>query len=141
MADRVKRGSQQPSRERGPSREKGRDGEACVVRSDSSRERRKWQRSISERLVAYKHIDVQDEPSDMGMAKLLDLSEGGVKIQTHQPFPTDARFQIFMVLDEVLVEARGRIVHQKALDGGTYEMGASFTDVEEKGKRFLTELR
>jgi hypothetical protein len=140
MADRVKRGSQQPSGERGPNGMRGRDGEACAAGSGPSRERRRWPRLASERLVAYKPVDAQDTQGGMGMATILDLSEGGVKIQTRRPFPSDARFQIFMAVDEVLVEARGRMVHQNGLGNGTYEMGAALTHVKEKGKRFLTDL-
>ena len=110
---------------------------AGATPSGNVRERRQWPRISSEHMIAYTHLDPEEPGSGMGMAKTLDLSEGGVKLQVHGPFPHNISFHMFMAVDEMLVEAIGRIVHQRELGQGQYEMGASFLHIEEKGKRLL----
>jgi hypothetical protein len=110
---------------------------AGATLAGNARERRQWPRFSSEHMIAYTHMDPEAQASGMGMAKTLDLSEGGVKLQVHGPFPDSGRFHMFMAVDEMLVEAIGRIVHQRELGQGQYEMGASFLHLEEKGRRLL----
>ncbi len=108
--------------------------------TEGLQERRQSPRFPSEHLIAYTYWGSDRQPNEMGMAKTLDLSEGGVKIQIHRPFPKDANLQMFMAVEERLIEAIGLIVHQKELAEGHYELGASFIDIEERGRRFLASL-
>jgi c-di-GMP-binding flagellar brake protein YcgR len=105
-----------------------------------SQERRQWPRFSSEHLIAYTHLDGKCRPKEMGMAKTLDLSEGGVKIQTHRQIPCNTSLHMFLAVEEILIEATGLVVHLRELTEGRYELGASFIDIEERGKRFLASL-
>jgi c-di-GMP-binding flagellar brake protein YcgR len=116
-------------------------GENHVIPGNQGRrsvERRRSQRHPSERLVAYTQLDEDGRPFQIGMAKTLNLSEGGVKLRIHRPLSVNGTVHMFMAVGEMLIEARGLVIHQCEEQEGQYHVGASFIDMEEKGRRYLT---
>lgn len=99
-------------------------------------ERRRWQRQPEQKLVAYTWLDGQDLTCGMGMAKTLDLGEGGVGIRIHRALGAGATFHMFMAVQEPLVEVRARVVHEREMHDGFYRMGACFLCIEQKGRRY-----
>ncbi len=100
-------------------------------------ERRRWPRRPAERLLAYSWLDQNQEPLDMGMAKTVDLSEGGASILIHRPLAGGETLHLFMAVEEHLVETKARMVYQRPLHGGFYQVGACFLSMEEKAQRYL----
>jgi len=72
----------------------------------------------------------------MGMAKTVDLSEGGVGILIHRAVGHGETLHLFMAVEENLVESKARVVHQRPLAGGYYQIGACFLSMEERGRRY-----
>lgn len=100
-------------------------------------ERRRWPRRPAERLLAYSWLDRDRRLLDMGMAKTLDLSEGGVGILIHRVLTGGETLHLFMAVEEHLVETTARVVYQRPIHGGYYQLGACFLSMEEKGMRYL----
>lgn len=113
----------------------GLDSDCC---SASGEERRRWPRRPAERLLAYSWLDQENRPLDMGMAKTVDLSEGGVGILIHRALVGGQTLHLFMAVEEHLVETTARIVYQRPLHGGQYQIGACFISMEDKGRRYLS---
>ncbi len=100
-------------------------------------ERRKWPRFQDEKLVAYTWFDSDATPRSMGMAKTLDISEGGVSILLHQSPKAGDTLHLFMAVEESLVQAVVRIVHAREHREGFWRVGGYFTSLEERGRRNL----
>jgi|GEM_PF-2340517 len=100
-------------------------------------ERRKWPRFQEEKLVAYTWFDSDAKPRSMGMAKTLDISEGGVSILLHQSPKAGDTLHLFMAVEESLVQAVMRIVHAREHKEGFWRVGGYFTSLEDKGRRIL----
>lgn len=103
----------------------------------SGEDRRRWPRCPAERLLAYSWLDKDKRPLDMGMAKTVDLSEGGAGILIHRALVGGEILHLFMAVEEQLVETTARVVYQRPLRGGYYQIGACFLSMEEKGRRYL----
>ncbi len=115
--------------------QKGTQGNSALV---AVAERRRWPRRQVERLLAYSWLDQDQKPLDMGMAKTLDLSEGGAGILIHRALVGGETLHLFMAVEENLVETTAKVVYQKPLPGGYYQIGACFLSMEEKARRCLT---
>jgi c-di-GMP-binding flagellar brake protein YcgR len=100
-------------------------------------ERRRWPRFQEEKLVAYTWFDSDATPRSMGMAKTLDISEGGVSILLHQSPKAGDTLHLFMAVEDSLVQAVVRIVHAREQKGGFWRVGGYFTSLEERGRRNL----
>ena len=100
-------------------------------------EKRQAPRRPSDHLISYTHLDEDKKPDDVGMGKTLDVSASGVKIQTHNKFPVGTNFEMLIAVEEELIEAKGRIVHGSRVEDDFYNMGISFTEIEDRGKKFL----
>jgi hypothetical protein len=77
-------------------------------------------------------LDADKRPDEVGIGKTLDMSEKGAKIQTHNHFPVGTNFEMVIAIEEELVEAKGRIVYRRKAGPDFYDMGISFTEIEEK---------
>jgi hypothetical protein len=95
----------------------------------TSEERRKWPRVLAEHLVSYAHFDEQGEPDDVGMARTLDLSEGGILLEMTHPLEDGSAVEIKMVSGERILRAQGEVVHSAALPPGRWHVGVRFTEI------------
>ena len=94
-------------------------------------ERRKWARVPAEHLVSYTHFDEDGEPEDMGMARTLDLSEGGILLEMARPMGEGSPLEIKMVSGEHIVTARGRVAYSQASAPDRWRVGLRFTEITE----------
>jgi c-di-GMP-binding flagellar brake protein YcgR len=94
-------------------------------------ERRKWPRVPTEHLVSYTHFDGQGEPDEMGMARTLDLSEGGIVLEMTHALETGSRLEMEMVTGDHVLRARGRVVYNQQLSSGYWRVGVSFTEIKD----------
>ena len=94
-------------------------------------ERRRWTRIPAEHLVSYTHFDEQMIPDDVGMARTLDLSEGGILLEMTRYLEEGSPLEIKMVSGDKTLRARGRIAHSQRLSSGRWRVGLDFTDIAE----------
>lgn len=109
--------------------------------NDRSRfqERRRYPRVGSHNLISYTHFDDQNVPDEGGMGRTMDLSKGGVTIQTHKPLSIDSGLEITIALAEKIITARGRVVHVDKIDGDRYDIGVNFTQIGEEDLKAILE--
>lgn len=100
-------------------------------------EKRRFPRLDSVNLISYTQLDDEQNPVDMGICKSLDLSVGGVTIQTHRPFAVNSSLEMVIALGERLIKSRGKVVHSRKVGRDRYDVGVCFTEVEEGDKAAL----
>ncbi|WP_028317227.1 PilZ domain-containing protein [Desulfobulbus elongatus] len=99
-------------------------------------ERRQYIRPESLNLLDYLVVDEQGRPSDYSMARTLNVSKGGILMETHIPLPKGQQVMITLGLKDQLIDVMGRIVYS-ASDSGRHHSGIEFFHVSDNDKRVL----
>ena len=94
-------------------------------------ERRRTPRVLAEHLVSYTVLDERGETDEMGMARTLDLSEGGIVLEMTHSLAKGSHLQIKMVSGHHILEASGRAVYSKCLPDNRWRVGVTFTEITE----------
>jgi len=101
-----------------------------------SQERRRYIRPESLNLLDYLIVDDQGRPSEYSMARTLNVSKGGILIETHIPLPLGQQVMVTLGLKDQLIDVMGRIVHS-ANDAAWHHSGIDFFHISDKDKRVL----
>jgi hypothetical protein len=99
-------------------------------------ERRRYIRPESLNLLDYLVVDEQGRPSEYSMARTLNVSKGGILMETHIPLPKGQQVMITLGLKEQLIDVMGRIVYTSS-SSGRHENGVEFFHVSDNDKRIL----
>lgn len=94
-------------------------------------ERRKSPRILAEHLVSYTILDGRGETDEMGMARTLDLSEGGLVLEMTHPLDEGTTLELNMVSANRIVQTKGRSVYCRAEPSNRWRVGVCFTDITE----------
>jgi hypothetical protein len=105
-----------------------------------AKEKRRHRRLNSDHLISYVHLHDEYGPSEGGMGKTLNLSEGGIKMQTYLSFPVKTTLEMTIAIEDRLIKAKGSLVYLE--DGGeeVYDMGISFSEMQPSEKRYLVQF-
>lgn len=95
----------------------------------TNEERRTWPRVPAEHLVSYTSYDEEGDPEDMGTARTLDLSEGGILLEMTRPARPGYVLEIRMVSGEHIIRARGRVAHSQLLPPDRWRVGVIFSEI------------
>ena len=99
-------------------------------------ERRRFIRPESLNLLDYLIVDQQGRPSEYSMARTLNVSKGGIMMETHIPLPKGQQVMITLGLKDQLIDVMGRIVFTSS-DAGRHHSGVEFFHVSDNDKRIL----
>lgn len=109
-----------------------------VGRTSYHAERRRYPRFKLSQALAYKWGETGDT------VRTVDMSLGGIKIQTDSPIPFDERLDLILVLDYEAINPVGKVVWSKPSSGGRYDVGISFETISHRClkrlQRFLEEI-
>jgi c-di-GMP-binding flagellar brake protein YcgR len=98
----------------------------------TSEERRKWTRIRAEHLVSYTHFDENGEADERGMARTLDLSEGGMVLEMTRPAKVGEHLQIKMVTGDQILKAAATVVYSNRLPADRWRVGVRFTEIPDR---------
>ncbi len=101
-------------------------------------ERRSSRRPEALNLLDYLVVDEQGRQGEYSMARTLNVSEGGILMETHIPLPKGQQVMITLGLGDNLVNIMGRIVYT-TYDSGRHQNGIEFFHVADGEKRVLDE--
>lgn len=99
-------------------------------------ERRNFIRPEALNLLDYLVVDEQGRQGDYAMARTLNVSEGGILMETHIPLPKGQQVMVTLGLEDKLVDVMGRIVYS-ALISGRHQNGVEFFHVADSDKQVL----
>ena len=75
------------------------------------------------------------------MGRTLDVSENGIRLETHIAVDTGSSILVSIGLGNEVVDIKGRSVHSEKNESGKYELGIKFLDINADAgiilKRFI----
>lgn len=99
-------------------------------------ERRRYIRPEALNLLDYLVVDEKGRQGDYSMARTLNISKGGILMETHVPLPLGQQVMITLGLEDQLIDVMGRIVYATSASG-RYQHGIEFFHVSDNDKRIL----
>ena len=99
--------------------------------------KRKKERINSTNLLTYFCVDENDETLLQGMGRTLNVSEGGILLETHVPIDPQCIVCLTIGMEDDLMHFRGKIIHSRERDDGKFESGVQFLEMDEQKSRFL----
>ena len=102
----------------------------------TSENKRKHER-IQSLNLSYICLDEDNNIVKQGMGRTLNISESGILLETHFPVESNHTIQLTVSLEENLLDIIGKPVHVKSIDGGKYQIGIQFADLDENATKML----
>ena len=102
----------------------------------TSENKRKHER-IQSLNLSYICLDEDNNIVKQGMGRTLNISESGILLETHFPIESNHTIQLTVSLEENLLDIIGRPVHVKSIDGGKYQIGIQFDDLDKNATKML----
>ncbi len=99
-------------------------------------ERRKFIRPEALNLLDYLVVDQSGRQGEYSMARTLNVSKGGILIETHIPLPQGEQVMITLGLNDQLIDIMGRIIYT-VFASGRHQNGIEFFHISDKDKRIL----
>ncbi|BCO07724.1 hypothetical protein GF1_01000 [Desulfolithobacter dissulfuricans] len=100
-------------------------------------ERRREIRPESLNLLDYLVVDKEGKQGEYSMGRTINVSEGGVLIETHLPLALGQQVMLTMGLKDELVDVMGRVVHTKTV-AERHQSGIEFFHVAQYDKKAIS---
>jgi hypothetical protein len=88
--------------------------------------KRKHERYDSLNLLAYVCVDTDGKAWTQGMGRTLDISESGLRLETHEPIETKYIVLLSIGIEDEVVDLKGKVVYCNRGDEGKFEAGILF---------------
>ena len=106
----------------------------------SIEEKRKHPRVKTHNLVSYVCIDDSGNEIDEGMGSAIDISLGGILIETHDPIELRDILLMAIGIKDELIDIKGKVVFCRAEDSGMFRTEIQFLETNEKIRLFVMSL-
>jgi len=103
-------------------------------------EKRKHPRVDINNLVSYRCTDDSGKLTKQGRGKSVNISQGGILIETHDPFEWQDILLLSIDIEDESVSIKGKVVYCNAANFGKFRTGIQFLESNEKIVSFVTEL-
>jgi c-di-GMP-binding flagellar brake protein YcgR len=100
-------------------------------------EKRKYPRVPIYNVISYICLDEDGHPSDEGMGTTVNVSQGGVLIETSRPVDSQSITLMIIDHDKNMLEIKGRVAYRRELGSTKFLTGIQFTDTAEAVKKIL----
>lgn len=107
-----------------------------VVNIMAPDEKRIDPRIESSNLLSYICLDKNNHEMMQGMGRTLNVSEGGILLETHVPIDPHHIVSMTMALEDDLMDFKGKIAYSRKREDGKFESGIEFIEMDEEKKRF-----
>jgi len=101
------------------------------------KEKRKHSRIHSLNLLAYVCMNEKSDIVRQGMAKTLDVSEGGILMETHVPIDPQHTVSLTLGLKDELTDIKGKVAHFRTDGNGRFQSGIQFVETQRPTSRVL----
>ena len=81
--------------------------------------------------------DDQNNTITQGMGRTLNVSEGGILLETYVPIDKDMTVFLTIALEDDLMDFTGKVAHINRYEGGKYEFGMEFLEMDEQKRLYL----
>lgn len=98
---------------------------------------RKYPRIDKIMFSAVKRYDDDGELGEAYTGKTLNVSEGGVLIETDNPLPLRTHLDLVLGMDDNMLKLKGEVVHLEQKGDEIVDMGVMFLDMDEEARKAL----
>ena len=102
--------------------------------------RRKHKRINTINLISHVTVDENGQQISQGLSKTIDISKGGILIETPHPIESGLVLLTAVDLDDNLVDIKGELVYCRDTATGLYHSGLKFVDTNEQMVNFAVRL-
>jgi hypothetical protein len=104
------------------------------------KEKRKNPRIKTENLLSYEGVDGTGSRIEHGMGKTLDISQGGLLMETS--VPVEAKFILLMSLDikEEIIKIKGKVAYSREAEAKKFHTGVRFIGNNERINAIIKEM-
>lgn len=106
----------------------------------SIEEKRKHPRTKTKNLVSYVGVDGHGNEKEQGMGKAIDISIGGILIETHFPVVSKDIMLTATGIKGELINVAGKVVLNRTEDSGMFRVGIQFLEDNETTRLFIMSL-
>jgi c-di-GMP-binding flagellar brake protein YcgR len=103
-------------------------------------DRRKYPRVNTTNLISHVTIDEMGRWIFQGMSRALDISRGGILLETAQPITPGCLSMMTVDMDNNLIEIKGELIHCSKSGPSTYHSGIKFISTDELITKFVTQM-
>ena len=103
-------------------------------------DKRKKMRIGSHNLVSYVCVDEKGNEIKQGIGRTLNISEGGILLETHTPMDVQYSVSLTVGLEDEIRDFKGKIAHSQRREDGKYENGIEFLAMKANEMRFLQQI-
>lgn len=100
-------------------------------------QKRKHERINSLNLLNYVCIDEKTKQNLQGMGRTLNVSQGGILLETHVPMYPHYSVSLAIGLEDEMIDISGKVIYCREAAGTKYESGIEFLDINETALRVL----
>ncbi len=101
---------------------------------------RQYKRFDSNNLLSYVCLDMNDKVVQQGMGKTLDVSEGGLLLETHVEIESEYDILLSIGFEDNMADIKGNIIYSRQRDDKMIESGIKFLNVTAEGLVVLKEF-
>ena len=103
-------------------------------------ERRRVSRYDSINLISFVCLDENDKESRQGMGRTLNVSAGGILMETHIYIDPRYMMALTIAMEDDIMEIKGKITYCKKREDGKFETGIRFIETDEAKVKFLQQF-
>ena len=103
-------------------------------------EKRKHPRVNINNLISYRCMDDSGNQTKEGRGKSINISQGGILIETHDPFEWQDIIRLLIDIEDESVNIKGKVVYCNAANFGKFRTGIQFLETNEKIVSFVIKL-
>ena len=103
-------------------------------------ERRKHPRVETDNLISYTCIDDSGNELKEGRGKAINICQGGIQIETHNPIESEDILLMAIDIEDELTRIKGKAIYCAPDDLGKFRTGIQFLETNEKIVSFVTNL-
>jgi len=100
-------------------------------------DRRKNLRTDSLNLLSYHCVDENGDIVMQGVGRTLNISEGGILLETHVSIDPELAVSLFIAMEEDLVDVKGRVIHSSVNKNGKFNTGIAFAENNETTRQII----
>jgi c-di-GMP-binding flagellar brake protein YcgR len=100
-------------------------------------ERRRHKRLETSHLISYVFIDKEGNEIEDGMGTALNLSQGGLLLETYLPVKAQFILIMYIDLEGQLVKIKGKVVHSRRGKLGNFFVGVRLVDTHESQRKMI----
>jgi len=102
--------------------------------------KRKHPRVKITNLISYVCIDDSGNETEQGVGKAINISLGGILIETHKPITSQNILLMVIGIQDELIYIKGRIVYCNTGDSGMFRTGIQFLESDEKIQSYVKSI-